>query len=172
MLLVDLGLSWARVGLFGFGGGPAMIPLMKAECVDLRGWLREDEFLDALALGNTLPGPIAPKMGVFVGWKLGGPLGAAVALLAVVGPTAAMMLALGGLYLRFRGHPAVGGAMEAVKPVVVGMLIWTAIDLAPSGVRSWPSALLALGAVALLLLKVHPALVMAGALLLGAVAMR
>lgn len=172
MLLVDLGLSWLRVGLFGFGGGPAMIPLMKIECVDTRRWLGEDEFLDALALGNTLPGPIAAKMSVFVGWKLGGPLGAAVALAAVVGPTALMMLALGGVYLRFRDHPAVGGAMAAVKPVVVGLLVWTVIDLAPAGVRDWKGGLLAAAAVALLLLKVHPALVMTGALAGGALFLR
>lgn len=170
--LADLAVSWGRVGLVAFGGGSSMVPLMKTECVDLRGWMSDDQFLDALALGNALPGPIAAKMSVYVGLQVAGWLGALVAFSAVMGPPAVMMLGLAGLYFRFRERPAVAGAMEAVKPVVVGMLFWTAIDLFPSGVRNvWSGVVCALACLALVL-KVHPALVIVIAMAGGALLLR
>ena len=72
MVAVDLLLGFGRVGLFGFGGGQAMIPLMEQECVQQAEWMNSEEFIDALAMGNALPGPIAIKMAAMVGWKVGG----------------------------------------------------------------------------------------------------
>jgi chromate transporter len=170
--VADLAVSWARVGLLGFGGGSSMVPLMHAECVDLRAWMSDDEFLDALALGNTLPGPIAAKMSIYVGLQVAGWAGAAVAFAAVMGPSSILMVALASAFFRYKELPAVQGAMRAVKPVVVGLLFWTAIDLAPAGIKDWRMALLAALSVAVLLAKVNPLLVMLAALGLGALFFR
>ena len=67
MVPLELAMGWGRVGLFGFGGGPGMIPMMKAECVDTYAWVSEEQFLDALAAASALPGPIAVKMSVMIG---------------------------------------------------------------------------------------------------------
>ncbi len=170
--IADLAVSWARVGLLGFGGGSSMVPLMHSECVDVRAWMSDDEFLDALALGNTLPGPIAAKMSIYVGLQVAGWAGAAVAFGAVMGPSSVLMVALASAFFRYRDLPAVQGAMRAVKPVVVGLLFWTAIDLAPAGIRDWRMAALAAVSVAVLLLKVNPLFVMLAALGLGALFFR
>ncbi len=159
-LLTELAISWGRVGLLGFGGGSSMIPFMKAECVDQRAWMDNEQFIEALALGNALPGPIAAKMSVFVGLRVAGALGAIVAFSAVMGPSVALMLALAGVYYRFRDQPAVAGAMEAAKPAVVGMLFWTALMLTPDGVSSVRGALLAALTCLALFAKVPPALVL------------
>jgi chromate transporter len=172
MVLLDLALSWGRIGVVGFGGGSAMVPLMKAECVDGRAWLSEERFLDLLATGYSLPGPIAAKMSVAVGFEAGGLLGALVAFLAVMAPAALLMLGVGALLTRHRDTPAVAGAMRAVKPVVVALLAWTAIDLAPAGIQGWKAGALAAAALAALLLKVHPALVIVAAMVLGAALLR
>ena len=172
MILVDLAVSWGRIGIFGFGGGPALIPLMKSECVDIRGWLTEQQFLDALAAGTALPGPLAAKMSVHVGVVAGGAPGAAVAFAAVMGPPALMMLVLAAILARTKDHPATKGALVAVKPVVIALLAWTAIDLAPMGLTNWRTIVLGVAALAALLLKVHPALVLASAVLIGALAFR
>lgn len=171
MTLLQLLVGFGRVGLFAFGGGPSMIPLMQQEVVRA-GWLTDAEFLDALALGNSLPGPIAVKMAVFVGWKTAGVLGVVAALTGVSGPAIVLMGLLTGLYLRFRDHPAVEGAMRAVRPVVVGMLAWTAMELAPSGVKDWAGGIIAVGAVVALALKVHPAVVVAVGMGIGAAFLR
>lgn len=171
MTALHLLLAFGRIGLFAFGGGPSMIPLMQQEVVRA-GWLTDAEFLDALALGNSLPGPISIKMAVFVGWKTDGVFGVLAALTGVSGPAIVLMGLLTGLYLRFRDHPALAGAMRAVRPVVVGMLAWTAVELAPSGVRDWTGGLIAAGAVIALALKVHPAVVVAVGMGLGAAFLR
>ena len=171
MTALNLLLAFGRVGLFAFGGGPSMIPLMQRE-VQHGGWLTEPEFLDALALGNSLPGPIALKMAVFVGWKAGGMLGVLAALVGVSGPSIVLMAALSGAYLRYRDHAAVAGAMKAVRPIVVGMLAWTAVSLAPSGVKDWTGGAIAVGAIVALALEVHPALVVAVGMALGATLLR
>lgn len=172
-MLVDLAVTWGRIGVVGFGGGPAMVPLMKAECVDGRGWWSEEQFLDALAAGSSLPGPISTKMAVASGLHEAGVAGAAVALVAVVAPSALLMGGLMAVLVRLRAHPAGQGALAAVKPAALALLAWTVIDLAPGalsgGVRAAVLAAAALGALAL---KVHPAIVLVGAMAVGAALFR
>lgn len=168
----DLAAAWLRIGLFGFGGGPSVLPLVRAECVERYRWMSDEEFLDTLALGNALPGPIAVKLAAYVGQRVAGPVGCAVALVALSAPSIAMMLGLGALYLRFRDTPAMTGAMRGVRPAVVGLLAWTVFSLAPDGVRDWRGGLLAAGGFVALVLEVHPAIVMGGSLLVGAFLLR
>ncbi|MDP2309797.1 MAG: chromate transporter [Pseudomonadota bacterium] len=169
---VDLGAAWLRIGLFGFGGGPSVIPLIRHECVERYGWMTDAELLDALAFGNALPGPIAVKLAAHVGMHAGGAVGCAVALAALNIPSIAMMLALAALYSRYRDAPGVAGAMAGVRPAVVGLLAYTAWSLAPDGVRNTSGGLLAGAAFAALLFKVHPAVVMAAAMGIGALFLR
>lgn len=164
---VDLGAAWLRIGLFGFGGGPSVIPLIRHECVDRYGWMSDAELLDALAFGNALPGPIAVKLAAHVGMQAGGWLGCLVALAALNLPSIAMMLGLAALYARYRDAPSVAGAMAGVRPAVVGLLAYTAWSLAPDGVRNVPAGVIALAAFVALVLKVHPAVVIAGAMGIG-----
>jgi chromate transporter len=171
-MLTALALGWLRIGAFGFGGGPGMIPLMRAECVDGRHWLTEQQFLDGLAASSALPGPIAAKMSVYVGLEVGGLWGAVVALVAVMVPGVCLMSALASLLMRYRDNAAVSGAMSAVQPVVIGLLAWTAISLAPGAIRGPSGVALAVAALVAMALKVHPAIVIAVAIGVGAVWMR
>ena len=172
MVLFDLALSWGRIGVVGFGGGSALVPLMKAECVDGRAWMTEEQFLDLLAAGYSLPGPISAKMSVAVGMQTAGPLGALVSIVAVMAPPALLMLGLGALLTRHRDTPAIAGAMRAVKPVVVALLAWTVLDLAPTGIQGWKAGALAAAALTALILKVHPAIVLVAAMAMGAALLR
>jgi chromate transporter len=164
--------GFGRVGLFGFGGGPAMIPLMQEECVERGGWLTSEEFLDALALGNSLPGPISVKMAVAVGFKAEGVLGALAALAGILTPAIVLMLALMTLYMRFRDKPWAQAALRGMRPAVIAMLAWTTIKLAPDGIGDVRAAVLAVAALVALYFQVHPALVVAGSLVLGMLVMR
>ena len=149
-----------------------MIPLMKSECVDGRGWLTHEQFLDGLAVGSALPGPIAAKMSIYVGLQVAGAPGALVAFLGVMLPGALLMSLVASVLLRYRDAPAVSGAMAAVQPVVIGLLAWTAISLVPDGVRGGVGILFALGALGAMALKVHPAVVILVAMGLGAAFLR
>lgn len=158
--------AFFRVGLLAYGGGPSMIPLAQSESVGA-GWVTEEQFLDALAAGYALPGPIALKMAAWVGWEKEGWLGALVALIAVTLPGVALMAAFVGFLVRFREHPWVSGAIRGARPAVVGMLFFTAVDLAPAGIKGLTGVLFAAVAFAALMAKVHPALVVATSMLLG-----
>ncbi|MGC8874181.1 MAG: chromate transporter [Chloroflexia bacterium] len=170
--------SFLKVGLLGYGGGPSSIPLVQKEVVEVHGWMAETEFADSLAMGNALPGPIAVKMSVYIGYRVGGVPGAILALLGMTGPGIVLMALFSLIYLKLKDHPKVMAAMKAARPAVVGLLIWTAYDLGRpillgnTGVASfrqtWSLWLLALASfVATTFLKVHPALVIVIAAAIG-----
>lgn len=166
MKLLELLISFGRAGLFGFGGGPAMIPLIQVEVVELRGWLTRQEFLDAFAFGNALPGPIATKLAGYVGFQVAGWPGATVALLALTMPTILIMVALGSAYVRYKDHLAVVRFLRGVRPIVIALLLLVVWDFAESALgppsswlANWSLWLLAIGSfVASVKLRVHPAL--------------
>ena len=166
---LELLVSFAKVGAVGFGGGPSMIPLVQAEVVDHRGWMSNAEFVDVLAAGNALPGPIATKMAVYIGYQTGGAMGAAAGLVGMLLPSTLLMLLLAAFLTKNADHPRVAGALSAVRPVVLAMLAWVVVQIAPASVAGWTSGVLVVVALGLLYLEVHPAWLIAGAALLGGV---
>lgn len=166
----NLFLAFLQAGLFGFGGGPGVVPFIKEQVVDHHAWLTEASFADALAFGNALPGPIATKLAAFIGYKVAGIWGAAAALLATFGPTAIVMVGVFRVYQLYKDSPYVSGALTSVKPVVVVLLFLVAFEI---GQKSFPGlitwAIGAAAAVAVVWLHVNPALVIAGALAVGAI---
>lgn len=132
-------------------------------------WLTPAGFADALAFATALPGPIATKLATYVGFKVGGIPGAVSALLATLVPTAIAMVAIFRLFQTYKDSPYVAGAITAVKPVIVVLLIMVALDLGRSAFPGWATwAVGGAGAVLLFFLKVNPALVIALALAFGA----
>ncbi|MCG6658406.1 chromate transporter [Halomonas campisalis] len=114
--------AFTRVGLLGFGGGPAMIPLVRQEVVERYRWLSDDDFADVLAIGNTLPGPIATKMPGYIGYRVAGVRGCVVAVAAVILPMILAMILLLGLFSRYRHISWIQGMGQAVVPVVMVMM--------------------------------------------------
>ncbi|MFC5713101.1 chromate transporter [Thalassorhabdus alkalitolerans] len=122
MLQMKIFLAFFRVGILGYGGGPASIPLVYKEVVDHYKWLSEDEFGDILALGNTLPGPIVTKLAGYIGFSVGGVIGAINGVIAIVMPTALMMIAFFAALANFQDAPWVTGLTNGVLPVVTVMM--------------------------------------------------
>src|SRR6476619_7094928 len=83
-------------GIVGYGGGPSSIPLVENEVVGRYGWLTVSEFSEVLALGNSLPGPIATKMAGYIGYDVAGIPGSLVAIFATVAPSLILMIVLLG----------------------------------------------------------------------------
>jgi chromate transporter len=144
MLLWDIFVLFTRVALFSWGGGPASLALMQRE-VTAVGWVSSAEFADAVALGNALPGPIAPQVSAYVGYKLAGAPGAIAAATGTVLPTTVLMLGMVVLFFGVKENRYVKAMLTAVRPVVIGLLIWTAYDMARSvlgaGKAGWAAAL-------------------------------
>lgn len=142
-----------------------MIPLIQEEVVEIQGWLSQEEFLDAFAFGNSLPGPIATKMAGYVGYKVAGIAGATMGVIGVAVPTVIAMIALGALYLRYRENPVFASFLKGVRPVVIALLALVVYEFAPKAfglppqwLANWALWLLAILAFALAArFNVHPA---------------
>lgn len=171
MIYWELFLAFFIPNIVGYGGGPAIIPLIEAEVVGRYGWMNGQEFAEILALGNALPSPIATKMAGYVGYEVAGTGGATVAVLATVVPTLLLMLGALGLLYRFRDSLRVKRMSQWVRPVIAIMMTGLVVSFFSEGLAG--AGLLhtlligAVAAVALLHFKTHPALVVVGALAYG-----
>ena len=108
--------SFFKIGLFTFGGGYAMLPLIEQELIAKRGWIEHKEFLDLLTLAQSVPGPIAINTSVFVGYKMRGLKGAVAALLGSVLPSFVIILAIALLFADIRHNPVVPHSKACARP--------------------------------------------------------
>ncbi|RED56180.1 MULTISPECIES: chromate transporter [Cohnella] len=155
--------AMVRTGILGYGGGPSVIPLIRYEAVTRYRWLDDDEFGETLALANALPGPIAPKMAAYLGYKLKGSIGATVAILAHILPTSLAVIALLGTLYSLQHSKIVAGMIAAVRPVIFVMLAMMAYEFiakAWKGLGKAFALLFSAAAFALLFFaNVHPGIV-------------
>lgn len=160
-------------GIVGYGGGPATIPLVENEVVHRYGWLSVQEFSEVLALGNALPGPIATKMAGYIGYEQAGILGAAVGVFATVAPSLILMIALMSLLYKFKDSPKVKRMTNYVRPTIallLGVMAYRFFAQSYEGAGLIHSAILIVASFFLLeKWKVHPAYVIVGALVYGAI---
>lgn len=128
MIYLRLFLTFLKIGAVSFGGGYAMIPLVK-ESVLLFGWLTEEEFLNFIAIAESTPGPIAINMATFVGTTQAGVLGAMLATIGVVLPSFVIILLISMVLKNLLQYAPVKAVLNGIKPVIVGLIIATAITL-------------------------------------------
>lgn len=127
-LLFQLFVLFTRVALFSWGGGPASLALMQREVISA-GWASQEEFADAVAVSNALPGPIAPQVSAYIGFKMAGIPGAISATAGSVIPTTVLMLVMIALFFEVKNSPTIMSMLRAVRPVVVGLLVFVAFDM-------------------------------------------
>ncbi|MCG8481956.1 MAG: chromate transporter [Clostridia bacterium] len=164
----EIFIAFLKPGLFTFGGGPSAIPLIQEEVVEHYGWLTVQEFADALALGNSLPGPIATKMAALIGYRTAGWLGALVGIIAIVAPTALAIIFLIKIYMNFKDSQWLKGMMTAVRPVVVILIAQVIISLSKNSFIDYRSGIIALiAAVGLFKFNLHPVILIVAALTYG-----
>ena len=162
----DISLAFFRIGMLGFGGGPSSIPLVHSEVVKKYKWMNDDEFGDTLALANTLPGPIGTKMAGYIGYRVAGIWGCLNAILSSVIPTVVGMIVFLGLLQAYKDIPWVQHMSASVVPVVavmLGVMTWDFIKKSGETL-TWKVAILILALAAILIegLHVHPAFVILG----------
>lgn len=134
--------SFFKIGLFTFGGGYAMVPIIQREVIDRRGWVDRDEFVELLTLAQSAPGPIALNTSVFVGYKMRGYAGALAALLGVVVPAFTVILIVAIYFAQFRENVYVNAAFKGMRPAVVALIVSPIVSLS-RGMGAWKYALAA-----------------------------
>lgn len=131
MILLDLFLTFFQIGAVSFGGGYAMISLIREKALAF-GWLTEEELLNMIAVSESTPGPIAVNMATFVGSTQAGILGSAVATLGVVLPSFLIILLIAAVIRNFLNYKAVQAFLGGVRPCVVALILATAATMLSS----------------------------------------
>ena len=161
----EIFIAFFRSGILGFGGGPSAIPLVHKEVVGTFGFMTDEEFTDVLAIGNTLPGPIATKMAGYIGYRVGGVLGLFNALIATVLPSAIALILFLTVLREYKDLSFIQGMTNGVVPIVGVMMAVLTWEFLKKGKASlgWQKGLLilALAFVAMWLLHIHPGIVIA-----------
>jgi chromate transporter len=128
-MLLKLFTTFFKIGLFSFGGGFAMIPLIQREVIERHKWIDDKDFLDMLVLAQSTPGPIAVNTAVFVGYKTRGVLGAIAATLGTILPSFIVILLLALFFAEVRENRYVDAAFRAMRPAVVALIVAPLMNL-------------------------------------------
>lgn len=130
MLYLQLFYTFFKIGLFGFGGGYAMLSMIQGEVVTRHDWLTPQEFTDIVAISQMTPGPIGINSATYVGYTATGSVwGSVVATLAVVLPSFILMLTISKFFLKYQKSKPVTDVFSGLRPAVVGLLAAAALVL-------------------------------------------
>ena len=171
MIYLQLFISFFKIGLFGFGGGYAVLPLIQHEILS-HGWLTEAELTDIIAISQVTPGAIGINSATFVGYTVTGSIwGAVVAVFAIVLPSFIIMLALCRFVLAVQKNRYMSFALSGLRLVVVGLIAAAALMLVGAEIFIDYKSFILFGAVFILSLKfkLHPILLILLAGIAGAV---
>ena len=138
MVFLQLFYTFFKIGLFGFGGGYAMISMIQGEVVTRHEWLSSTEFTDIIAISQMTPGPIGINSATYVGYSavvnagyshVIGILGSVVATVSVVLPSFILMVLISKFFLKYQKHPIIASVFKGLRPGVVGLLAAAALVL-------------------------------------------
>ncbi|MBR4308858.1 MAG: chromate transporter [Oscillospiraceae bacterium] len=131
MIYLELFLTFFTIGLFTFGGGYAMLPLIQQKVVE-KGWMSVEQIVDFVAVSESTPGPFAVNISTYVGAQMGGVLGSVCATLGVTLPSFLIILIVAKCYIRFKNSKLVSGAMFALRATVVGLMAGAVFGMLPT----------------------------------------
>ena len=141
-LLVDLFLTFARIGVCTFGGGYAMLPILQRELVENKKWATETELADYYAVGQCTPGIIAVNTATFVGRSQAGVSGGIFATLGLVFPSIAIIMVIAAFLQNFMHLELVAHAFNGVRAGVVALILSSVIKLFKNSVIDWPTRII------------------------------
>ncbi|MDR0421855.1 MAG: chromate transporter [Proteiniphilum sp.] len=137
-LYLTLFASFFKIGLFGFGGGYAMLPLIQHEVVATHQWISVSDFTDIVAISQTTPGPVAFNSATYIGYSAVteagfssgyGVLGSAICTFAVSIPSLILMTIATAFFLRLKNNPWIQSALSVLKPAIIGLIASAALIL-------------------------------------------
>lgn len=164
----ELFLIFFKIGAFTFGGGYAMIPLIRNEVVDKKKWLEDDEFMDMLALAQSMPGPISLNTAIFVGRKRMGFRGSLITGAGIILPSFIVILIIAMVFTQFKDNPVVERVFKGIRPAVVALIAAPLLGLGKSaGVKLSNLWIPVTVALMVWLLKVSPVYIILAAIILG-----
>jgi chromate transporter len=163
--LPEIFLTFAMIGLTGFGGGMAIVAMVERVCVREKKWISSEEFMHGLAFGQIL-GPFSLNVCTFTGHQLRGIRGGIIAAFAFILPSFLLVTTLSWLYFTYNKLPQLQAALKGTNPVIIGLIVVVAIDMGRKQIKGGTGALMALAAFgASVFLKLNAAWILLGAAL-------
>lgn len=168
MNIMKMFLIFVKIGTFTLGGGYAMIPLIEEEIVEKNRWISAEEFIDIIALSQTLPGALAINSSTYIGYRLFGMFGAVVGCLGTMLPSVVIILIISIFFRQIQHVELVVSMFKGIRPAVVSLILVAVVKLGKHMKKSvlnigW--GLMSLGMIAFL--GVHPILVIITSGILG-----
>lgn len=158
--LIIMFLSFFKIGAFTFGGGYAMIPLIEREVVGNKKWISKDEFTDILVISQSFPGAMPVNSSLFIGYKLGGVVGAIMALLGVILPSFLIILLIGMFFTRFRDIQIVDNIFKGITGAVPVLVLLAVKSLSKSVNKNLINLIIiVLTVVGITVLDIHPVII-------------
>jgi chromate transport protein len=169
-ILIELFISFMRIGGFTFGGGYAMLPLIQKEIVERRGWASDEEVLDYFTIGQITPGVIAVNTATFIGYKKAGILGGMVATLGVIFPSIVIISIIAAVLTNFAELPVVIHAFNGIRACVCVLILIAVYNMGKKSVVDVFTALIFVATAILAILKItSPVILVIVAGLIGVV---
>ncbi|MBW8381524.1 MAG: chromate transporter [Youngiibacter sp.] len=128
-VLLDLFITFFKIGLFSFGGGYAMLPLIQSEVVVKHGWLTAESFINIVGISQATPGPIAINSATYVGYKTAGIIGSTCATFGVVMPSVIIIFIVSRLFMKYKDGIYVQGTLKVIRLGAVGLIAAAAVLL-------------------------------------------
>lgn len=153
-ILIELFISFMRIGGFTFGGGYAMLPLIQKEIVERRGWASEEEVLDYFTIGQITPGVIAVNTATFIGYKKAGVLGGMVATFGVIFPSIVIISIIAAVLTNFAELPVVIHAFNGIRACVCVLILIAVYNMGKKSVVDVFTALIFIITAILTIMKV------------------
>lgn len=168
MLLFRLFITFFKIGAFTLGGGYAMLPIIQDEVVDKKGWLTDEEFLDAIAVAQSSPGAIAVNTSIYIGYKINGIKGAIFSTLGTVIPSFTIIIIVVTFLYQYRDNAVVDRAFKGIRPAVVALILSSVYKLAKSANLKGKKIIISLGALFMIMVfNISPVWIILASILIG-----
>jgi len=167
MLALQLFKEFFKVGAFTFGGGYAMISIVKTTLVDKHKWIAEKEFWDSIAIAQALPGVFAINMALYTGYKINGKLGAASAILGAVCPSLIIIMLIASFFQNINEFQTVKDIFSGIRPCVIALILAPGLTMLKKAVPTKYTFIFPLAACVLVCLGVSPIYIIIFAILFG-----
>ncbi len=161
-ILIEIFLTFFKIGAFSFGGGYVMIPFIQREIVNTHQWVSGEEFIDVIGISQVTPGPIATNASTYVGFKVAGVLGALSGTIGVIGAAFVLALIVSHRFERVKHLPQVKLMFKGLRPAVLGLIFSAGLSIGVATVTSMKELGIAtFSFVSIVKFKMHPILTIA-----------
>lgn len=161
MNLWNLFISFFKIGLVTIGGGYAMVPVIQKDMVENKKWINDKDFIDMLAVSQTVPGALAINLSISVGYRLKGVKGGLIAALGTILPSFFIILVVSTFFFKLREIESISKIFKGIRTAVVALILFSFLKLLKTvGFKFYGYSVMIIGIVALSIFKVNPMIVL------------